>query len=1249
MKANTKDKYLNFSGCSQNRRPNKAMQEGYVQLDEKKYTDNLVYAYGLSKLINYFDTNGQVDSDWSQFLIDEAVVLAAISFVNPSEIESKFKTSYQKTLSFNSTSKKSFYLEKTFEGIYNIALKIEIWHQNLKIVEDFINDEVNIRNEIANVIINKLQFTLQKFISFVLGAAGKEGIKTEYNFDFTKFGPIWKTEDVAPSTLIFEGKTKAEKINNATDALQVLFQEFYESIIYVKQKAQEYLEKSLESDHHFPEVALLLSFLDLYKYPQKQINQLSKRYQDYYYRRILQQTQRKAIDPEVFLSFTLDNEINRAVIEKGEKFIAGSDKTGKNIFFTTDYDFEVNKAQLRSLKNMYLEKEVLDLGTENLQYVRNIYNKQIPVTDWNSRFEDDTFNSYPVFGEDQKGRGDNDRTMDYARIGFALASPAFYLKEGKREIDLVLNLKEEAFKHIDDILYKYSKSLNISKKEMVIKTFIDAFFIQLTSEDGFLNVKRYVVALDETKNSLIIKFDIAPDQPAIVGFNSEIHDDTFNTNYPVLKLFLNNNSYIYPYFLLNKGELEQISVKAKVTGAKDLVIQNNVGPVNANNPFFPFGPVPKVGSYMILGSNEIFQKPLDDLKINIEWFDLPKSNRGFAEHYDGYGTKVTNDSFEANISVLDGARWKPDAIEEKQSIKLFRTAGKEHEEVPVPKSALSASLRLDKLNMTKIKQEPNYKNIPGKQVYNNLSKRGFLKVELTGPQDAFGHTIYPNILTDVNTENTKTGLLKGKKKKPIPKNPYTPQIKDITIDYESSAVISINDNQSTDPVLAAEQGQIFHIHPFGKMQVYPNSSVKNLKLIPEFDYEGALFLGFEDVMAPQTISVLFEMLDEFTISSEEEPPVIEWSFLANNTWYPIKPANIIRDDTNGFLRTGIIMINVPIDINRSNTVLSNDLYWLRVSVRANVEGASNLISVASQVVKATLLGNEEIYNSTFLDNNLKPNTIQRPLKNLKGVKTILQPLASFKGQPYEGEQVFETRISERLRHRDRAVTCWDFERLILDNFNQIERATCLPNMTSSNLNSPGNVLLVVSPYAKNVVNSKEPRTSSELLYEIKSFLKNYTSPFVNVEVRNPSYERIRVIASVKFTEAHNHGYYIQQLNEHINNYLSGNMGGDSHGSLIGKVVYCSDVITYIRTLPFIQFVTRFSIVQAARDITGNYVLLDTAKEGDEKDGLKATKPWSVLVPSDQHQITVLINRKEEQSKQAGIEYLELGNDFIINE
>jgi hypothetical protein len=289
--------------------------------------------------------------------------------------------------------------------------------------------------------------------------------------------------------------------------------------------------------------------------------------------------------------------------------------------------------------------------------------------------------------------------------------------------------------------------------------------------------------------------------------------------------------------LLKNGAVEQIAVKTDVKGAKDLVVQNNVGPVNIDNPFLPFGSMPAVGNYLLIGNNEVFQKHLDDLKINIEWFEVPKTNRGFSEYYAEYGTGVDNTSFEAKVSVLDGGRWKPEENEEKQTIKLFRTLGKENEIEPEEKSVVSEKLPLQNLDIEKIRKEPNYSEIPNNLIYSNLTKRGFIKLELTSPSEAFGHAVYPNILSEVTLNNAKTGVLKGTKKKPLPSPPITPTIKSITLDYKSSAVISVKDNHSTEPELIEKQGQLFHIHAFGKEKVYPNKSVNTVNLLPGYDLQ----------------------------------------------------------------------------------------------------------------------------------------------------------------------------------------------------------------------------------------------------------------------------------------------------------------------------------------------------------------------------------------------------------------------------
>lgn len=1248
MNQKEKINYFNFTGCSQEQRYPKALKPEYVKIDEHDFIDNLVYSLGLSKMINYYNLENKKDGDWSDFLTDEAVILAAISFIKPAELEEKFKKYVNKSISFNKIEKKKLYLTRCFQEIYSIALKVDTWYKNLKDVESFQQSEVLFRNEISNIVEIKLASGLKKFKSFVLAANSKETINISLDFNFDEFSFIWELSNVKPSDAIYNGKTLREKVNSAAEALQDIFQLFYESVIYLKQKAIHDLEDSLDKDNHYPEVSLLITFLKLFEHPQKNINQLTTKYLNYYYRDILKQTERSAVNDKTYLKFVLDKEAYEAKISKGARFIAGTDNEKNNVYYEVDEDVVINKVSLNKLVNLFVASKKLNIDGEQIERVNNIYSSEIPIVNWSEKPVFNKRMSYPTFGEDQEGRGENDLTMQPASVGIAIASPSLFLSEGKRELIIHLQLKKDSYKRLVKKVKNIGKELNCSYKEAIAKSFIDSLKILITTTEGWKVIKNNIVTIDDKALSIVIKFDLEPTDPAVIAIDKKLHHEKISSQYPLMKLVFNNESYIYSYSLLNDAEIDQVVINTKVTDMKKVLLHNNVGAVDANSPFYPFGPIPKVGSYLVLGNNEVFQKQLDSVNVNLEWLDVPQEAHGFKDYYEDYNLNVDNTSYEVSVSILNGGKWIPDLPEERQKLKLFRSVDDPNKAIPTIEEKVHYKTSFDNIKMDLIYQAPNYSAINQKPGYNSMTKRGLLKLELVSPMHAFGHAVYPAIISDITLENSKSGFLKGKTKKNLPKPTFTPQVRSISLDYQSTTRISIKENLQTGEENIGT-GELFHIHPFGFSKIFPNKSEKNVFVAPSYNFQGELYMGLTNVKHPQEVSILFEMLDEFNISSEEEPPVIEWAYLSNNIWYTLKPSNILRDDTNNFLKTGIIVIDLPETINKENTLLSDEYFWLKISVKENIEVASRNLSVASQVTTATLVGNDSIHKSDYLNNPLPRYSIQRPVKSIIGIRSVLQPLQSFGGVAYENENSYQARTGERLKHRKRAITAWDYERLILDEYTNIEKAVCLPNMTGNSLNAPGNVLLVVSPFASSVLNSKEPKVSSELLFDIKSFIQNHASPFTKIEVRNPSYERIRIICSVKFAGSHNQGYYIQKLNESINDYLKGNIGNMTLGQQMDKVIYCSDVITYLRTLTFVEYITKFSMVQAARNISGNYVLIDTAQEGEEKAGLKATKPWSVLIPANQHQFTILSGKNDESSTQAGIDYLELGNDFIINE
>jgi hypothetical protein len=220
----------------------------------------------------------------------------------------------------------------------------------------------------------------------------------------------------------------------------------------------------------------------------------------------------------------------------------------------------------------------------------------------------------------------------------------------------------------------------------------------------------------------------------------------------------------------------------------------------------------------------------------------------------------------------------------------------------------------------------------------------------------------------------------------------------------------------------------------------------------------------------------------------------------------------------------------------------------------------------------------------------------------------------------EADESFYTRVSERLRHKDRSITIWDYETMVLERFPSVFRAKCLNHTSATSQIAPGNVYLVVvsNLVNKNAVDPLKPRISVNTLEEIHTFLKRKITPFVNLIVENPSYEEIRVEFKVSFAEGiTDTGFYEKQLNEDILRFLTPwayEAGADI--SFEGRL-HSSVILDYVEELSYVDYLTDFRM----------YHIADPSKpeEAVEVDEAIASTPMSILVSAKEHTITPITN------------------------
>jgi hypothetical protein len=272
------------------------------------------------------------------------------------------------------------------------------------------------------------------------------------------------------------------------------------------------------------------------------------------------------------------------------------------------------------------------------------------------------------------------------------------------------------------------------------------------------------------------------------------------------------------------------------------------------------------------------------------------------------------------------------------------------------------------------------------------------------------------------------------------------------------------------------------------------------------------------------------------------------------------------------------------------------------------------------------------------------------MATLPGIDGVYQAGQPFAGRSGESSEELTIRLAERLRHKNRALTAWDYERLILERFPELAKVKCLAHMTStSSAPRPGHILIVVVPrFASAVAGACEKlMVSSQELLTIKQYIQGLSTQFAKIEVRNPVYEQVQVRCTVKFVGGYKTGFYFNRLNQAISKFICPWQEA-GYKARFGWCIRQKDVESHIRGLDYVEYVTDFSMLHITRDSEGRYSLADTARgQHSAKVEIRPKYPWSLAVPARQHYIEATTSARPIEPQVTGIDELEIGNTFII--
>lgn len=468
--------------------------------------------------------------------------------------------------------------------------------------------------------------------------------------------------------------------------------------------------------------------------------------------------------------------------------------------------------------------------------------------------------------------------------------------------------------------------------------------------------------------------------------------------------------------------------------------------------------------------------------------------------------------------------------------------------------------------------------------------------------------------------------------KPIP--PQGPFASDITLDYTTDALVMQLDKTAAD-AFDKRQSRFFHLAAFGQAEQHAHSNGGHeVFLLPQFLWhrpgatqssQAEFYIGISALQPPQTLALLFQVTDGSADPLMVKPePHIQWSYLRGNEWQ-LFDSHEVADTTGGLIKSGIIQFTVPDDATDDNTLLPQGMHWLRAAVESGSEAVCRLQKVAAQALPARFVDRDN--DPGFAAQTLAAGTISKLEKADAAVKKIEQPFSSFGGRGAESAQDYYRRVSERLRHKDRAVALWDYQRLVLEAFPQLYRVKCLnhtqyePSEDGLGIYrelAPGHVTLAAIPnlQVQTLRDPLRPYTSLGLLKDIEAFLRKRMSALVTLHVRNPQFEAVRCAFNVRLFDGYDGTFYVQALQQAITRFLSPWAFSNEAKPTFGGKIYKSVLIDFVEAQPYVDYVTDFRLFH---DVAG-------ANSGSvDLNEVAATTAVSILVsaPSEAHSVDEL--------------------------
>lgn len=1222
---------VNHSGTAQTDRLLKTLVPGNFRLDNRQTEDFMVYIARFAKNIRFWKSSGdhngygqlEPDGDWSEFWeCDHLFFLASVAAIDIESFERRIRKNVIKILELAGEPDSGHEcdpdecaaeMRKLIDLIFELASVVNGWGEKSK-------SYPALQSDFKAAISDDLIGALRSLISFDKETPVQENNYDNFIYDCTAnaFAPQWK--------LSRKDYIKIDFINPCEEAyvsarrLERNAKEFLKALFRLRERAKGYfeLEQNGENRRHQPHIALFFSFMHLFRYLTDQLNELPQHHLDHYYERILHLERRNQLPDQTHLVFQLAQGVARHTLENQTAFRAGKDAAGRELFYGLEKPLSLNQAKVVEIKTLYVSDDMKSDGSR----VTACYENTILDTDKTTPAPDKIDQVRPFYA---LGKGGEQEKMSV--IGFGISSAEFLTSKASRTIRVFLEL--ENFPDISNSLSSENKGRIQTLLVGIGLNLAQLFKIEISTTEGWVELDGATVGAGNPSNALDGTSQLFPVRSSEANDNDELskYPDTRAKDVDILGIDGSNGLCVSVTIQLGKS----VAATASPLPARDgMSAQWPVLKVNLqrNSPFLdqkdyelllPLVLQARVSSVFVASLvTDVTDFEVIEASTGIR---LPSSKNIELSRYVEQGLIIRAPEILKRQLVI-GKNGDTEPCENLTNVQVEVSNGnksqltlfEDNREVSSP-AILNRNFKKDRYLLAKGFPEPQEPVVELLTVLGNADhvpdapqlERGTVSSRANRP-------IYGDLT--ITYQSYQLIFLAGNSKDP----------KSVLFEPAAAAAVKpslIDDNYDQMLYLLPHQGyqeiKTLHVVSEAGKSSFPllrplTAPVPSGSAIPN----GNLFIGLKALEPLQTLSMLFQVADGTEDIYDKQTPDIEWSYLAKNAetgmdeWRRFPSSAVLTDQTKAdpggkksLVQSGIVELSIPKHITAESTILKPGFHWIRASALevyqkeeqvTNVLSLPKLIAIHAQAGKVVLLTND-VAGSHF-KSPLPVKTISALRQRQSAILKTDQFYSGFGGRAFEPDTDFYRRISERLRHRRRAVTAWDYERLVLEHFPEIRAVKCLQHTHEDKVCANGHITVAVLPFLRNPEFQQplQPNPSMALLENVKSFLRKKTNLFVAdiddgpdgyLHIVRPGYEQVAVLAKVRFRTD---GFADQEtlmfrLDEDIASYISPWAFDNTQPPRFGNVLYRTDLLCHLETLPYVDYIETLLIGIADRTDT----------------------------------------------------------------